>query len=196
MLSLVPRPTPTRPSPPQRPPQVAQSCAAHSRLPDRDESVGIAGAPGRADLGWLENPFPDLFGRRDTKGKTYGASIVLHPRAAAALDKWIRSRGQVSPGDWLFPSQRSKDRPMRRVTAWRALHDAFVAAGVNGKSGTHCMRKTFAANVHRALGGDLFRLAKAMRHTSPLTTLAYLSFRQEEIDRATGLRRGRFVLSL
>ncbi|HEY0256458.1 MAG TPA: tyrosine-type recombinase/integrase [Candidatus Methylacidiphilales bacterium] len=134
--------------------------------------------------------------RRDTKGKTYGASIVLHPRAAAALDKWIRSRGQVSPGDWLFPSQRSKDRPMRRVTAWRALHDAFVAAGVNGKSGTHCMRKTFAANVHRALGGDLFRLAKAMRHTSPLTTLAYLSFRQEEIDRATGLRRGRFVLSL
>ena len=31
---------------------------------------------------------------------------------------------------------------------------------------------------------DLFRLAKAMRHTSPLTTLAYLSFRQEEIDRA------------
>jgi integrase len=122
--------------------------------------------------------------RQDVKGKTNGASIVLHPRAAAALEKWIRSRGAINPGDWLFPSQRSKDRPMRRVTAWRALHDAFVAAGVSGKSGTHCMRKTFAQNVHRALGGDLFRLAKAMRHSSPLTTLAYLSFRQEEIDRA------------
>lgn len=122
--------------------------------------------------------------RRDTKGKTYGASIVLHPRAAAALDKLIRSRGQISPGDWLFPSQRTSTRPMRRVTAWCVLHDAFVAAGVSGRSGTHCMRKTFAQNVHRALGGDLFRLAKAMRHTSPLTTLAYLSSRQEEIDRA------------
>lgn len=122
--------------------------------------------------------------RQCTKGKTNGASIVLHPRAAEALEKWIRSRGQINHGDWLFPSQRTKTRPIRRVTAWRVLHDAFVAAGISGKSGTHCMRKTFAANVHRALGGDLFRLAKAMRHTSPLTTLAYLSFRQEEIDRA------------
>jgi integrase len=122
--------------------------------------------------------------RQDVKGKTNGASIVLHPRAAAALEKWIRSRGTVGPRDWVFPSQRSKDRPMRRVTAWRVLHDAFTAAGVSGCAGTHCTRKTFCQNVHRALNGDLFRLAKAMRHSSPLTTLAYLSFRQEEIDRA------------
>jgi hypothetical protein len=46
------------------------------------------------------------------------------------------------------------------------------------------MRKTFANNVHKALGGDLFRIAKAMRHSSPLTTLRYLSFKQVKIDRA------------
>ena len=56
--------------------------------------------------------------------------------------------------------------------------------GVMGMAGTHCLRKTFANNVHKALGGDLFRTSKAMRHSSPLTTLRYLSFKQEEIDRA------------
>jgi integrase len=51
-------------------------------------------------------------------------------------------------------------------------------------TGTHCMRKTFAANVYRALQGDLFGLSRALRHSSPLTTLAYLSFNQEKVDRA------------
>ena len=67
---------------------------------------------------------------------------------------------------------------------WKVLNCAFKAAGVTGMAGTHCMRKTFAKNVHRALGGDLFRTSKAMRHSSPLSTLRYLSFKQEEIDRA------------
>jgi len=50
--------------------------------------------------------------------------------------------------------------------------------------GSHAMRKTYCANVRAALGGDIFRLSKAMRHTSVFTTLAYMSYKQEEIDRA------------
>lgn len=46
------------------------------------------------------------------------------------------------------------------------------------------MRKTFAKNVYKALKGDLFRTSKVLRHTSVLTTLRYLSFEQNEIDRA------------
>jgi hypothetical protein len=67
---------------------------------------------------------------------------------------------------------------------WKVLNRAFRAAGVTGMAGIHCMRKTFASNVHKALGGDLFRTGKAMRHSSPLSTLRYLSFKQDEIDRA------------
>lgn len=123
--------------------------------------------------------------RKDSKGKLTGSSIIIHPKAAAALMKWIESSlGPTKPDDWLFPSQRCKGQPIRPAAAWYVLHRAFLAAGVSGMAGTHVMRKTFCQNVHRALGGDLFRLAKAMRHTSPLTTLSYLSFRQEEIDRA------------
>jgi len=123
--------------------------------------------------------------RQDSKGKRTGSSLVIHPRAAAALMKWISSPlGPENPEDWLFPSQRCLDRPMLRHTGWQILHNAFVAAGVTGMCGSHAMRKTFAANVLKTLRGDIFRLSKAMRHTSPFTTLAYLSYRQEEIDTA------------
>jgi site-specific recombinase XerD len=122
--------------------------------------------------------------RQATKGKHAGASIVLHPDAARAVARWIKvGKLPASPGSYLFPSQKS-GRRLGRKSAWEILHPAFQRAGVMGMAGTHCLRKTFANNVHKALGGDLFRTSKAMRHSSPLTTLRYLSFKQEDIDRA------------
>ena len=123
--------------------------------------------------------------RKDSKGRRSGSSIVIHPRAAVALMKWIESPlGPTQPEQPLFPSQRHPGRAMRRHTGWQILHRAFVAAGVSGMCGSHAMRKTYCANVRVALGGDIFRLSQAMRHTSVFTTLSYLSYRQEEIDRA------------
>lgn len=121
--------------------------------------------------------------REATKGKHAGAPIVMHSDAAQALTGWIKSGGLVdSPNGYLFSSQRQGGR-LGRKSAWKVLRRAFRKAGVTGMAGTHCMRKTFANNVHTALGGDLFRTAKAMHHSSPMTTLRYLSFKQEEIDR-------------
>jgi site-specific recombinase XerD len=123
--------------------------------------------------------------RQATKGKHAGASIVLHPDAAKALTRWINAGGlAANPGSYLFPSQKHADRRLGRKSAWGILHPAFQKAGVMGMAGTHCLRKTFANNVHQTLGSDLFRTSKAMRHSSPLTTLRYLSFKQEEIDSA------------
>jgi site-specific recombinase XerD len=108
----------------------------------------------------------------------------MHPHAAKALTSWIKSGILIDgPSGYLFRSQRKGGRLGRKAT-WKVLHRAFKAAGVTGMAETHCMRKTFANNVHKAFGGDLFRTAKAMRHSSPMTTLKYLSFKQEEIDRA------------
>ena len=122
--------------------------------------------------------------REATKGKEAGASIIMHPGAAQAVAHWIKA-GRLAdyPQGHLFPSQRQGCR-LGRKSAWKVLHRAFRKAGVTGMASTHCMRKTFVNNVHTALGGDLFRTAKAMRHSSPMTTLRYLSFKQEEIDRA------------
>lgn len=123
--------------------------------------------------------------RRATKGKHAGASIVLHPDAGKAVARWIKAGGLAAiPGSYLFPSQKGAGGRLGRKSAWEILHPAFQKAGVTGMAGTHCLRKTYANNVHKALGGDLFRTSKAMRHSSPMTTLRYLSFKQEEIDLA------------
>ena len=123
--------------------------------------------------------------RQNTKGKRAGTSIVLHPDAAQAVSQWIRTGGLTTNlRGYLFPSQKHPGERLGRKAAWAVLHRAFRQAGVPGMAGTYCLRKTFAKNVHEALGGDLFRTAKAMRHTSPMTTLRYLSFKQDEIDRA------------
>ncbi len=111
--------------------------------------------------------------------------MVIHPEAAQAVARWTKSQEQnCKPTDYLFSSRKNQGRRLTRFSAWRILHRAFLKAGVPGMAGTHCLRKTFAQNVHQSLHGDLFRLSKAMRHASPMTTLAYLSFRQEEIDEA------------
>jgi integrase len=129
---------------------------------------------------------PRLYLRRSAaKGKRAGASIVIHPEAGRAVTRWIKSRGtNREPTEYLFSSRKNRGHRLSRTSAWRILHQAFIAAGVPGMAGTHCLRKTFARNVHKSLHGDLFRLSKAMRHASPMTTLAYLSFEQEDIDEA------------
>jgi integrase len=122
--------------------------------------------------------------RKNSKGRHQGASIILLPQAAAAITKWLSVRGTVAPDDWLFPSQKRTHLPLDRKSAWVFLHRAFIHTGVSGMAGSHCLRKSYCRNVYTALRGDIFRLSVAMRHTSPLTTISYLSFRQEEIDRA------------
>src|SRR5271156_823534 len=45
--------------------------------------------------------------RQATKGKHAGASIVLHPDAARAVTRWIKTGGlAANPGSFLFPSQK------------------------------------------------------------------------------------------
>ena len=129
-------------------------------------------------------PLPRFYlARQSTKGRRAGASIVLHPDAAAALVQWIDAAG-LGIEDYLFPSQKRKDQSLDRRSAWRLLNRAFRSAGVHGMAGSHCMRKTFAKNVYKILKGDLFRTSQAMRHTSVVTTLRHLSFEQSEIDQA------------
>jgi hypothetical protein len=92
--------------------------------------------------------------------------------------------GADPAGPSAFPELAHPDRPLDSHTGWLILHQAFVAAGVTGMAGSHCLRKSFCASLKVALPGDIFRLSKAMRHTNVFTTLAYISYKQEEIDRA------------
>ena len=71
-----------------------------------------------------------------------------------------------------------------RVQAHRVLKAAAQANELQGKIASHSMRKTFAEKVYNNLEGDLPKLQKALGHASVNSTVAYLSFKQEDVDDA------------
>lgn len=126
--------------------------------------------------------------RRITKGKRAGFSLPIHPAAQAALTSYLLADGaKVSVGAPLFRSAKTSNggsRALDRSTAWRRLKEAFRAAGVEGNTGTHSLRKTFCNKVYRALGNDLIATQAAMHHRSITSTIRYLSFDAAEVETA------------
>lgn len=125
--------------------------------------------------------------RKNMKKKVEGRSVLLHSQAKEVLGVWIeqlRGNGYMTSDTFVFQSRKGRNAAMSRVQAYRVLQEAYERAGVNGNTGTHSMRKTFANNVHERLGRDLLKTQKALGHKNINSTVSYLSFKQEEIDEA------------
>ena len=125
--------------------------------------------------------------RRHMKKKLEGRTVLLHPEAKAALAAWLDELGRddaLSDDAYVFRSRKGGNRPITRVQAYRILREACVACEMNGKLGTHSMRKTFANKVYDRLERDLVKTQRALGHRNINSTVQYLSFREEEIDEA------------
>jgi len=132
--------------------------------------------------------------RRYMKKKTEGRTVPLHPEARAALSVWLEVlqkmlKGHLDPQTPVFCSRvRDQEtglrRPISREQAWRILKEAFTANELTGKLGTHAMRKTFANRMYDKLGHDLVKTQRALGHKNINSTVAYLSFREEDIAAA------------
>jgi site-specific recombinase XerD len=124
--------------------------------------------------------------RSHMKRKKAGRTVALNGRAATRLKKWLNQlmdQYGATRNDYVFRSQ-VKGEPITRNHAWEIIKTACRRAGVYGATGTHAMRKTFANDVHKALGGDLARTQIALGHTNIRSTINYLGFDQADIDRA------------
>jgi site-specific recombinase XerD len=98
-------------------------------------------------------------------------------------------KGHLDPQTPMFCSRvRDQEtglrRPISREQAWRILTEAFTANELTGKLGTHAMRKTFANRMYDKLGHDLVKTQRALGHKNINSTVAYLSFREEDIAAA------------
>ena len=125
--------------------------------------------------------------RARMKKKIEGRTVLLHPDAKTALSEWLeklRVMGYMAVGDYVFQSRKGGNQPISKVQAWRIIRGVAAAAGVNGKVGTHSMRKTFANAVYEKLDRDLVRTQRALGHRNVNSTVSYLSFREEDIDQA------------
>lgn len=121
--------------------------------------------------------------RKNVKNKQEGQAVALHSQAKAALKDWVqelKDREGVTTGP-LFRGQ-GRDKPISRVQAYMILKKAFAAAGITGKLGTHCMRKTFAKRIWEKSGKDLIQTQKALRHRRITSTTSYLSCDEDGVD--------------
>jgi integrase len=125
--------------------------------------------------------------RAHMKKKREGRTILLHPEAKAAVGELVgilRRKSVFGPQTYLFQSQKGPNKPLSRVGAWLVLKKAFAKTLVTGKTGTHCLRKTFADRIYGRLGNDLVKTQRAMGHRNIQSTISYLGFRESEIDQA------------
>ena len=116
-----------------------------------------------------------------------GRTVALNSDAgqfAAELARRLLAGG-CARNAALFQGQKSGMlKPISRIHAWRLITALFARAEVSGSVSTHSLRKTFAAECYRLLGGALEKVQIALGHKSITSTVAYLSFRHSEIDEA------------
>jgi site-specific recombinase XerD len=116
-----------------------------------------------------------------------GRTVALNAdagHAAATLAKTLLAAG-CERSAALFQGKKSGLlKPISRIHAWRLLTALFARADVSGNVATHSLRKTFAAECYRLLGGALEKVQIALGHKSITSTVCYLSFRHSDIDDA------------
>jgi len=125
--------------------------------------------------------------RQHMKAQIESRSVVLHQMAKEAISERIgelASRGQGQPESYLFRSQRGGNAALGRIGGWCVLKKAYKTLSLTGRVSCHSLRKSFASRVYDKLDHDLVKTQKALGHKNIQSTVAYLNFRQEDIDSA------------
>ncbi len=125
--------------------------------------------------------------RKNTKGKRKGRSQPIHPVAKEALSVWISILTAQSSTTSTTPLFKGINRGEKAITArqaWVILKNAYEAAGITGRTGTHCMRKSFAHNIHNLMGKDILKTKQALGHVRLESAVSYLEVDQLEINTA------------
>lgn len=144
---------------------------------------------------WRNDRMPETLRirRRSSKGRHQGQSAHFAQVAKPFIRRWlfvVWKRYGNEPTYPLFASRSLKPKPISRMQAHRMLTEAMHRAGLDGAYGelaTHSMRKTYAARMMDHFG-DIFAVQKALRHKSPASTVAYLSFDDGEIAHAIEIK--------
>ena len=139
-----------------------------------------------------EKPVKDvLYNKQIVKGGETSRAVPLNADGRQAVEDviaWQKEKfGDVDPDTPLFVSRvKKRDGTLKRMTNQAGsdlLMAAFTAAGLNGKLGTHSMRKSFAQRLY-AQTHDIFVVQEMLGHKSVATTQKYLGVNYAEVRQA------------
>ena len=119
-----------------------------------------------------------LFDRKIVKGGEVSRAVPVNMDGRQAIESLIAWHTELyedaDPTRPLFPSRKGQgSRAMTRIAAHNALKDAFEAAGLNGKLGTHSLRKSYAQRLYEQTN-DIYAVQEMLGHKSVVTTQRYL----------------------
>lgn len=111
-------------------------------------------------------------------GKT--KNFPIGATARKAIMEYLQERPSYELSEPLFISRKG-NHPIRRVQAWKSLHKAAEAVGIQERIGTHTLRKTFGYHAYQQ-GKDITLIQKLLNHASPSVTLSYIGITQDDMD--------------
>ena len=119
-----------------------------------------------------------LFDLNIVKGGEVSRAVPVNAdgrNAIEALIAWHTEQYKnIDASRPLFPSRKGKGmKPMTRIAAHEVLKPAFEAAGLNGKLGTHSLRKSYAQRLYEQTN-DIYAVQEMLGHKSVVTTQRYL----------------------
>lgn len=138
-----------------------------------------------------------LYDKSIVKGGEVARAVPLNADGRAAVEAimvWHTEKygvlGAAVAEYPLFVSRvKNKDGTPKRMTTQAgsdAIMAAFAAAGLNGKLGTHSMRKSFAQRLYSQTN-DIFVVQEMLGHKNVATTQKYLGVNYAEVREALEL---------
>lgn len=106
--------------------------------------------------------------------------IALNKQVLGALRLCLPHRR----GEYIFASNRKSGKAISRVQAWRIIHAAAIAVGINGKVSCHSLRKTWGYHACRSGEVPLAVIMTIYNHSNFQTTKRYLGVEQDDLDKA------------
>ncbi len=130
-----------------------------------------------------------LFDRNIVKGGEISRAVPVNVDGREAIENLIawqtKLYGNVKLIRPLFPSRNGQgSQAMTRKAAHDVLKNAFEAAGLNGKLGTHSLRKSYAQRLYEQTN-DIYAVQEMLGHKSVVTTQRYLGVNYASVREAS-----------
>ena len=130
-----------------------------------------------------------LFDRNIVKGGEMSRAVPVNIDGREAIENLIiwqtELYGNAKPTRPLFTSRNGQgSQRMTRKAAHDVLKSAFEGAGLNGKLGTHSLRKSYAQRLYEQTS-DIYAVQEMLGHKSVVTTQKYLGVNYASVREAS-----------